>query len=142
MGAGPQQYTAPAAGLRLNRSADLMTTNRPVALVTGASSGIGKETAVYATARDRARDTPDAVPLALEVTDPASVAAAAEQAQDVTTLINHDGASAALRISTPACRAEPCPGRGPDIRQAAQTDFRLPAAANRATPSTSSATLA
>ncbi|MEZ0064569.1 NAD(P)-dependent dehydrogenase (short-subunit alcohol dehydrogenase family) [Streptacidiphilus sp. MAP12-20] len=74
-----------------------------VALVTGGSRGIGKAlveqlyargaTKVYATARDpRTVTHPDAVPLALEVTDPASVAAAAEQAKDVTILINNAGA--------------------------------------------------
>jgi NAD(P)-dependent dehydrogenase (short-subunit alcohol dehydrogenase family) len=74
------------------------------ALVTGGSRGIGKalvETLyargakkVYATARDpRAVTHPDAVPLALEVSDPASIAAVAEQAQDVTILINNAGIS-------------------------------------------------
>ncbi|KUN94018.1 hypothetical protein AQJ67_37255 [Streptomyces caeruleatus] len=49
---------------------------------------------VYATARDpRSVTHPDAVPRALEVTDPASVAAAAAQAQDVTVLINNAGAA-------------------------------------------------
>lgn len=49
---------------------------------------------VYATARDpRTVTHPRAVPLALEVTDPASVAAAAEQAGDVTILINNAGVS-------------------------------------------------
>ncbi|MEV7864362.1 SDR family oxidoreductase [Streptomyces hirsutus] len=73
-------------------------------LVTGGGRGIGKMLVeelygrgagkVYATARDpRTVTHPDAVPLALEVTDPASVAAAAEQAQDVTILINNAGAS-------------------------------------------------
>jgi NAD(P)-dependent dehydrogenase (short-subunit alcohol dehydrogenase family) len=71
-------------------------------LVTGGSRGLGKALVeglyargakkVYATARDpRAVTHPDAVPVALEVTDPASVAAAAELAQDVTILINNAG---------------------------------------------------
>ncbi|MDT0473564.1 SDR family oxidoreductase [Streptomyces sp. DSM 41014] len=75
-----------------------------VVLVTGGSRGIGKAlvnalyergaTKVYATARDpRTVTHPDAVPLALEVSDPASVAAVAERAQDVTVLINNAGAS-------------------------------------------------
>jgi NAD(P)-dependent dehydrogenase (short-subunit alcohol dehydrogenase family) len=76
-----------------------------VALVTGGSRGIGKELVeqlyrrgaakVYATARDPKTVThPDAIPLALEVTDPASAAAAALRAADVTILINNAGGSA------------------------------------------------
>ncbi|MEU1692285.1 SDR family oxidoreductase [Streptomyces hirsutus] len=73
-----------------------------VVLVTGGSRGLGKAfvdelfergaAKVYATARDPlAIPHRDAVPLALEITDPASVAAAAAQAQDVTVLINNAG---------------------------------------------------
>ena len=71
-------------------------------LVTGGSRGLGRALVeglyergakkVYATARDAATVThPDAVALALEVPAPASVAAAAEQAQDVTILVNNAG---------------------------------------------------
>jgi NAD(P)-dependent dehydrogenase (short-subunit alcohol dehydrogenase family) len=73
-----------------------------VAFVTGGSRGIGRALVaelyargaakVYATARDpRTVTHADAVPVQLEVTDPASVAAAAERAQDVTILINNAG---------------------------------------------------
>ncbi|KOV68732.1 SDR family oxidoreductase [Streptomyces sp. MMG1121] len=79
-----------------------------VALVTGGSRGLGKALVeelyargaakVYATARDpRTVTHPDAVPLALEVTDPASVEAAAARAQDVTVLINNAGVSLGAR---------------------------------------------
>ncbi|CAK7283575.1 SDR family oxidoreductase [Streptomyces sp. RM1] len=75
-----------------------------VVLVTGGSRGLGKALVeelyergaakVYATARDpRAVTHPDAVPLALEVTDPASVAAVAARTPDVTVLINNAGIS-------------------------------------------------
>ncbi|MER6734479.1 SDR family oxidoreductase [Streptomyces puniciscabiei] len=75
-----------------------------VVLVTGGSRGLGKALVeelytrgaakVYATARDpRTVTHPDAVPLALEVTDSASVEAAAAQAGDVTILINNAGVS-------------------------------------------------
>ncbi|OIJ66447.1 SDR family oxidoreductase [Streptomyces mangrovisoli] len=80
----------------------MTTLKNSVVLVTGGSRGIGKALVeeafargagkVYATARDpRSVVHPDAVPLALEVTDPASVAAVAEAARDVTVLINNAG---------------------------------------------------
>jgi NAD(P)-dependent dehydrogenase (short-subunit alcohol dehydrogenase family) len=75
-----------------------------VALVTGANRGLGKAfvtellargaAKVYATARDpRTLDTgdPRVVPLQLDVTDPASVAAVAERVPDLTVLINNAG---------------------------------------------------
>ncbi|MFI6358898.1 SDR family oxidoreductase [Streptomyces sp. NPDC050743] len=79
-----------------------------VVLVTGGSRGLGKALVeglyargaakVYATARDpRTVTHPDAEPLALEVTDPASVEAAAAQARDVTILINNAGVSLGAR---------------------------------------------
>ncbi|WP_460072446.1 SDR family oxidoreductase [Streptomyces sp. YKOK-I1] len=82
-----------------------------VVLVTGGSRGVGKALVeelyargaakVYATARDpRTVTHPDAVPLALEVTDADSVASAAAQAQDVTVLINNAGASTGARFLT------------------------------------------
>jgi len=76
-----------------------------VALVTGANRGIGRHFArqllergaakVYATARDPERvDVAGARVLPLDVTDPASVAAAASAAPDVTLLVNNAGISA------------------------------------------------
>ena len=75
-----------------------------VVLVTGANGGIGSElvsealkrgaSKVYATAR-HPRQWEDAriVPLALDVTDPASISAALQAAPDVTVLINNAGIS-------------------------------------------------
>jgi NAD(P)-dependent dehydrogenase (short-subunit alcohol dehydrogenase family) len=71
-----------------------------VVLVTGGNRGLGRALAdevlsrgarkVYATARDpRTITNPDVVPLALEVTDLDSVAAAARAATDVTFLVNN-----------------------------------------------------
>lgn len=82
-------------------------------LVTGGNRGIGRALVeelyargagkVYATARDpRTVTHPEAVPVALEVTDPDSVAAAARQAGDVTILINNAGtASHASYLDSP-----------------------------------------
>tara|TARA_R110002126_G_scaffold282327_1_gene430665 strand:- start:11387 stop:12097 length:711 start_codon:yes stop_codon:yes gene_type:complete len=74
-----------------------------VALVTGANRGIGKAlvtalvdagaSKVYAAARDTSSivGSDKVIPLTLDVTDAASVAAAAEKAKDVTLLINNAG---------------------------------------------------
>ena len=73
-----------------------------VVLVTGANGGIGSAfvaealargaAKVYATARTpRQWDDDRIVPLALDITDPASVAAAVERANDVSVLINNAG---------------------------------------------------
>jgi NAD(P)-dependent dehydrogenase (short-subunit alcohol dehydrogenase family) len=73
-----------------------------VAVVTGANRGLGRHFAeqllergaakVYAAARDPRRvELPGAVPLQLDLTDPASVARAAETAGDTTLLVNNAG---------------------------------------------------
>jgi NAD(P)-dependent dehydrogenase (short-subunit alcohol dehydrogenase family) len=73
-----------------------------VALVTGANRGLGRQFAqalldrgaakVYATTRNPASiDVPGLTPLALDITDPDAVAAAAANAGDVTLLINNAG---------------------------------------------------
>ncbi|QIQ01185.1 SDR family oxidoreductase [Streptomyces liangshanensis] len=86
-----------------------MTVHGSVALVTGSNRGFGDKlvralldtgaSKVYATARDPKKVTIEgAVPLALDVTDPDSVRAAAEQAQDVTLLINNAGTDARASV--------------------------------------------
>jgi NAD(P)-dependent dehydrogenase (short-subunit alcohol dehydrogenase family) len=88
-----------------------MDLNGTVALVTGANRGLGRHFAqslldrgaakVYAAARNPAAVTLDGVvPLRLDVTDPASVAAAAELADDVTLLINNAGSSTGASLLT------------------------------------------
>jgi len=106
-----------------------------VVLVTGANGGIGTHfvhqalargaTKVYATARTpRTWDDERIVPLTLDVTDAASVAAAVAAAQEVTALINNAGAlppSASLLEVTEA-----------DIRANMETNFFGPVLLARA----------
>jgi NAD(P)-dependent dehydrogenase (short-subunit alcohol dehydrogenase family) len=77
-----------------------------VALVTGANRGLGRALAehlldrgaktVYAAARNPASITdPRLTPVALDVTDPDAVAAAAERLTDVTLVVNNAGVSGA-----------------------------------------------
>jgi NAD(P)-dependent dehydrogenase (short-subunit alcohol dehydrogenase family) len=81
-----------------------MKINGSIALVSGGNRGIGEQfvkdlldrgaAKVYAAARDPRKVTvPGAVPLRLDITDPASVRAAAGQAADVTLLVNNAGIS-------------------------------------------------
>lgn len=80
-----------------------------VVLVTGANGGIGHQfvkvalargaAKVYATARSpRTWDDERVIPLQLDVTNPDSIKEVAEQASDVTVLINNAG------VSTPSTR--------------------------------------
>lgn len=80
-----------------------------VALVTGANRGIGREFAVqlvergaskvYATARTPERiDVPGVETLRIDVTDPASIEAAAAVASDVTLLVNNAGVSTGANL--------------------------------------------
>ncbi|WP_030438360.1 SDR family oxidoreductase [Actinoplanes subtropicus] len=84
------------------------------ALVTGANRGIGREfvrqlldrgvAKVYAAARDPraiATDDPRVVPLRLDVTDPVSVAQAAEIAQDVSVVVNNAGIARVASVLEP-----------------------------------------
>jgi NAD(P)-dependent dehydrogenase (short-subunit alcohol dehydrogenase family) len=80
------------------------------AFVTGANRGLGRHLAaqlrdrgatVYAAARNPASvDLPGVTPIALDVTDPASVTAAAEATSGVSILINNAGSSTGASLLT------------------------------------------
>lgn len=87
-----------------------MDISASTALVTGANRGLGRHFAgqlvargakVYAGARDPGSvDLEGVIPLAVDVTDPASVTAAAQAAGDVTLLINNAGIAANVNLLT------------------------------------------
>lgn len=88
-----------------------MKVDGSVAFVTGANRGLGEQfvralleagaAKVYAGARDPAKVTvPEAVPVAVDITDHVSVLAAAEQAPDVTLLVNNAGSTTRAHILT------------------------------------------
>ncbi|WP_372966755.1 SDR family oxidoreductase [Microbacterium sp.] len=100
-----------------------------VVLVTGANGGIGSHfvnqalargaAKVYASARTpRDWDDERIVPLTLDVTDPASIAAAAAAASDVSVLINNAGAS----VSSPGILSH----TDEEIRANVETNFLGP----------------
>lgn len=81
-----------------------------VAFVTGANRGLGLEFVkqllaqgarkVYAGSRSTAGiDLPGVIPIKLDVTDPASIAAAAEQCRDTTLLINNAGIARVMQTT-------------------------------------------
>lgn len=87
-----------------------MDIRNSVAVVTGANRGLGRHLAaqllergaakVYAGVRNPASvDLPGVVPLQLDVTDPASVARAAELAADATLLVNNAGISTGASLT-------------------------------------------
>jgi NAD(P)-dependent dehydrogenase (short-subunit alcohol dehydrogenase family) len=85
-------------------------TEQITALVTGANRGLGRQLAaellargakVYAAARrPETVDLAGVIPIQLDITDPASVRAAAEIADDVTVLVNNAGVSTQAELLT------------------------------------------
>ncbi len=89
----------------------MVTIHGTTALVSGGQRGLGKAfvqellargaSKVYATARDpKPSDDPRVVSVALDVTDPASVAALAAQATDVSIVINNAGIAGSGGLAT------------------------------------------
>jgi NAD(P)-dependent dehydrogenase (short-subunit alcohol dehydrogenase family) len=103
------------------------------ALVTGANRGLGQALAielinrgatVYAGARNpESVDIPGAIALAIDITDPASVAAAVRAAGDVTLLINNAGISTGTSLLD---------GDFAAVRQEIDTNYLGPLAVTRA----------
>jgi NAD(P)-dependent dehydrogenase (short-subunit alcohol dehydrogenase family) len=101
-----------------------MDINGKTALVTGANRGLGRHLAaqlrdrgatVYAAARHPATvDLPGVTPVALDITDPASVAAAAATTSGVAILVNNAGSSTGSSLLT---------GDPTDIRLEMDTHF-------------------
>ena len=101
-----------------------MDINGKTALVTGANRGLGRHLAaqlrdrgatVYAAARHPATvDLPGVTPVALDITDPASVAAAAAATRGVAILVNNAGSSTGSSLLT---------GDPADIRLEMDTHF-------------------
>ncbi|MFG2473951.1 SDR family oxidoreductase [Streptomyces fagopyri] len=88
-----------------------MKIQESIAFVTGANRGLGEHFArelvaagaakVYAGARDPGKVmVPGVVPVAVDITDPESVRAAAELAQDVTLLVNNAGSTTRADVLT------------------------------------------
>ncbi|WP_092804858.1 SDR family oxidoreductase [Rhodococcus globerulus] len=110
-----------------------MDLNNAVAVVTGANRGLGRHLAaglvergakVYAAARNpEAVDLPGVIPLQLDVTDEASIKAAARTASDATLLVNNAGIS----TSTPLIS-----GNIDDVRREMDVNFYGPLAVTRA----------
>jgi len=105
-----------------------------IALVTGSNRGLGRHLAqtlldrgaakVYATARNpESVDLPGVVPLRLDVTDPASIEAAAAAARDVNLLVNNAGSWTGAHLLG---------GPLPDIRLEMETHYFGPLAVTRA----------
>jgi NAD(P)-dependent dehydrogenase (short-subunit alcohol dehydrogenase family) len=101
-----------------------MTTQQITAFVTGANRGLGRRFAeqlvdrgvkVYGGARrPETIDVPGVIPVQLDLTDPESIAHAAELASDVNVLINNAGVSTGASLLT---------GSFDDVRLEMETHF-------------------